>query len=272
MRRSIDTVIEEVVNFLKDSDARVRLAIVEGLSELSDGSKTANLSLLALLIKIIAKFQPSIVSAFSELIALVKDSDNDVCKACATTLLKFSEHGRTGNLSGQALLMRIIAELRPRIVPAVLDMVESINEDDSNVRLAYVDALSKLSQQGKKVDLSSLALLMKVIAEFRPSIATILPTMIKLLEDCESSVRAACMEALSTLSGHGKTVHLSVVTSLTAIIAEFSSSISPAIPRIVTLLKDGNSNVRQASANTLFKLSGQGKNRAIGCSFAYKMS
>jgi HEAT repeat protein len=234
LRCSINAAIPEAVNFLKDGDAKVRLATAEGLSELADRSKTVNLSLLALLIKIIAEFQPSIITAIPELVTLLKDSNIDVCQACATALSKFSEHGKTGNLSGQALLMRIIAELRSRIVPAILDMVKSINDGDSNVRFAYLDALSKLSQQGKRVNRSSLALLMEVIAEFRPFIANILPTIITLLEDSEGSVRAACMEALSILSEQCKIAHLSVSTSLTVIIAEFSSSIGPAIPKIVT--------------------------------------
>jgi HEAT repeat protein len=49
---------------------------------------------------------------------------------------------------------------------------------------------------------------MEVIAEFRPSIGTILPAIINLLKDSESIVRVACAEALSTLSEQGKTAEL----------------------------------------------------------------
>ena len=151
---SINAAISEVVNFLKDSDAKVCLATAAGLSELSD-RKIANLSLLALLIKIVAEFQPLIITAIPELVqvTLPEDSEIDVCRACATALLKIFGHGKMGKLLGLGLLTRIIVELRFWNVCAVLDMVKSINDGDSNVRFA----LSKLSQQGKRVNQSSLA-------------------------------------------------------------------------------------------------------------------
>ena len=71
------------------------------------------------------------------------------------------------------------------------------------------------------INWSSLAFLMEVIAEFRPAIATIIPAIVALLNDSESSVRASCVEALSTLSEQGKTAHLSHLTLLITIIAEF---------------------------------------------------
>ena len=87
-------------------------------------------------------------------------------------------------------------------------MVKSLSDCDSNVRLAYIDALSKLSRQGKRGNWSSLAFLMEVIAEFRPAIATIIPAIVALLNDSNSTVRAVCAKALLTLSEQGKTAQL----------------------------------------------------------------
>ena len=265
LRCSINAAIPEVVNFLKDSDAVVRCATVESLSQLSDRGRTVNLLILALFIKIIAEFRPSIVTAIPELLTLLQDGDIDVCKACVTALSKFSEQGRTSDLLNLALLMRIIAEFRVSIGPAVLDIVKSVNDGNSNVRLAHVDALSKLSQRGKRGNWLSLAFLMEGIAEFRPTIATIIPAIVALLNESESSVRVACVEALSTLSGHGNIAHLSDLTLLMTIIAEFRSLIVPAIPGIVTLLKDDDWDVRRAGAVALLKLSGQGERVHLSC-------
>ena len=110
LRCSVNAAILEVVNFLKDSDAEVLLATVEGLSELSARGKAVDLLILALFMKMIAEFRPSIVTAIPELVTLLQDSDTDVCKACVTALSKFSEQGKTGYVSNLDLLTRIIAE------------------------------------------------------------------------------------------------------------------------------------------------------------------
>ena len=163
---SVNAAILEVVNFLKDSDAKVRLATVEALSEVSDRGKAVDLLVLALFMKMIAEFRPSIVTAIHELVTLLKDSDTDVCKACITALSKFSGQGKTGYASNLDLLTRIIVEFQALISPAIHDMVKSLSDCDSNVHLAYVDALSQLSRQGKRRNWLSLASLMEVIAEF----------------------------------------------------------------------------------------------------------
>ena len=48
----------------------------------------------------------------------------------------------------------------------VLNMVKSVNDNDSNVHLLHINASSELSQQGKRGNWSSLAFLMEVTAEF----------------------------------------------------------------------------------------------------------
>ena len=261
LRCSINAAIPKVVNFLKDNDEVVRWATVESLSQLSDRGRTVNLVVLALFIKIIAEFRPLIVTAIPELLTLLKDSDISVRKAYVAALSKFSEQGKPGNLSNLALLMRIIVEFRALIGSAVLNMVKSVNDDDNNGRLVHINVLSKLSQQGKRGNWSSLAFLMEVIAKFRPTIATIIPAIVALLNENESSVCVTCVEALLTLSEQGKTAHLSDLTLLMTIIAEFRSLTATGIPAIVNLLKDSNSTVLlvKVCLIALSTLSEQGK-------------
>ena len=146
---SIDIAISEIVNLLGNSRPDICQASADALAKYSEQGKIVYLSGLALLMGIIAEFQPSIVTAIPKIVALLQDSDTDVHMACITALSKFSEQGKIVNLSGLALLMRIVAEFRAFIKPTVLDMVKSFNNGNSNVQVAYVDALSKLSQQGK---------------------------------------------------------------------------------------------------------------------------
>jgi HEAT repeat protein len=104
---------------------------------------------------------------------------------------------------------------------------------------------------------------MEVIAEFRPAIATIIPAIVALLNEneSESSVREACVEALSTLSEPGNTAHLSDLTLLITIIAEFRSLTATGIPAIINLLKDkdSNSTIRSVCVVALSLISEQGK-------------
>ena len=95
---------------------------------------------------------------------------------------------------------------------------------------------------------------MEVTAEFRPTIATIIPAVVTLLKDDERSVRVACVEALSTLSEQDRTAHLSCLTLLMTVIAEFRSLIATGIPVIVDLLKDGRRGVRAVYTEALSTL------------------
>jgi hypothetical protein len=82
---------------------------------------------------------------------------------------------------------------------------------------------------------------MTIIAEFRSLVATGIPAIVDLLKDSRRGVRAVCTEALSTLSAQGKIANLLGLALLITIIAEFRSLIIPAIPGIVTFLKDDDS-------------------------------
>jgi hypothetical protein len=89
---------------------------------------------------------------------------------------------------------------------------------------------SILSKHGKTASLSGLALLMEIIAEFRPLISTVIPEIVELLTDgadAASEVRIACADALLKLLEQGETA-----------IAECRLLIEPAIPKIVNLQKE----------------------------------
>ena len=85
-------------------------------------------------------------------------------------------------------------------------MVESFNDGNSNVWVAYLDALSKLMQQGKRVTDRWLGLVsfMEAIVEFRSFIGPIIPVIVDLVKDSKTSVCVACAKALSMFSEHGK--------------------------------------------------------------------
>jgi hypothetical protein len=95
-------------------------------------------------------------------------------------------------------------------------------------------------------------LLTSIVAEFRPLIGTVIPSIINILDDSSCPGREAGADALSKLSKHSKQVDLSVLALLISILAEFRPLIGKAIPQIINLLKDGD--VQMAVTNTLLKL------------------
>jgi HEAT repeat len=117
----------------------------------------------------------------------------------------------------------------------------------------------KLSKQGKTAQLSDVALLMTMLAEFRPLIGSAIPEILELLKDTEWEVRLAGVNALSQLSEHGKMDNLSDVALLMTAIAEFRPLIGHAIPKIIKLLKHTGWIVCQAAVAALSQLSEQGK-------------
>src|SRR5271168_625428 len=93
----------------------------------------------------------------------------------------------------------------------------------------------------------------------RPLIGTAIPEIITLLKDSYWQVRIAAANALSKLSDHSKRLYLSGVSLLIYFVAGFQPLIMTAIPEIITLLKDSDSDVQIAAANTLSKLSDHSK-------------
>jgi HEAT repeat protein len=184
------------------------------LSQLSERGKTVKLSDVALLMTIIAEFRPLIGPAIPEIVKLLKHNGPEFRQIAANTLLQLSEQGKTAKLFNVALLITIIAEFRPLIATAIQEFVNLLKDSDGVVRWAGKDTLSHLSEQGKTVKLSDVALLMTIIAEFRPLTASAIPDIADLLKHSEGFIRQAGVDVLSQLSKHGKTVNLSIASSL----------------------------------------------------------
>src|SRR5271155_3130903 len=255
----IMTAIPEIITLLKDSDSDVQIAAANTLSKLSDHSKRLYLSGLSLLIYFIAGFQPLIMTAIPEIITLLKDSDSDVQIAAANTLSKLSDHSKRLYLSGLSLLIYFIAGFQPLIMTAIPEIITLLKDSDSDVQIAAANTLSKLSDHSKRLYLSGLSLLIYFIAGFQPLIMTAIPEIITLLKDSDSDVQIAAANTLSKLSDHCKRLYLSGLSLLIYFVAVFHPLIMTAIPEIITLLKDSDSDVQIAAANTLSKLSDHSK-------------
>ena len=128
---------------------------------------------IALLMTIIAELRPLIGPAIPEMVNLLKDS-YDFVRPARDALLQLANQGKTARLSNVALLMMIIAECRPLITSAIPDIADLLKHRERFVRQAGVDVLSQLSEHGKTVNLSRLALLIYTIAEFQPLIGTVI--------------------------------------------------------------------------------------------------
>jgi hypothetical protein len=104
-------------------------------------------------------------------------------------------HGKIVDLLGLALLISI-AEFQPSIRNASAAAARSAFFSNS-VR-------SKRSEQGKRLNLSGLVLLINIIAQFQPLIGKASPEIIALLNNSDEDIQKAGTDALSTLSGHGE--------------------------------------------------------------------
>jgi HEAT repeat protein len=259
-RESIVTAIPQIIAFLSDKDWDVRSVGCNALLKLSEQGKNINYSGLALLMSSVAEFRESIVTAIPQIIAFLSDKDWDVRSVGCNALLKLSEQGKNINYSGLALLMSSVAEFQESIVTAIPQIIAFLSDKDWDVRLESAKVLLELSEQGKNIEYSGLALLMSSVAKFRESIVSAIPQIITFLSDSNSYVRLAGARALSKLSEQGRNIEYSGLSLLMSTIAEFQESIVSAIPQIIAFLSDSDSYVRSAGANTLLKLSEQGKN------------
>ena len=264
LQPSIENAIPGIITLLNNSDKDVCVAGTDTLSKLSKQGKRLNLSGLALLINIIAEFQPLIGKAIPEVIALLNNSDEDIQKAGTDALSTLSGHGEKQFMVLWslllALLISIIAEYRPLIGTAIPEFITLLKDSDVYVRMAATDALSKLSNYSKSVKIcgNGVILFIKIIAEFRDSIGTAIPDILTLLKGRNKGLQKAGINALSKLSEHGKRVNLWGPAFLICILAEFRDSIMGAIPDIVNFLSDSSWAVRDAGADALSKLSDHG--------------
>jgi HEAT repeat protein len=258
-RPLIATAIPEFVNLFKDSDWDVRWAGKNALSQLSKQRKMVKSSDVALLMTIIVEFRPFIGPAIPEIVKLLKHNGAEIRQTAAYTLLRLSEQGKIAKLSNVAMLMTTIAEYRPFIATAIPEILELLKDREWELCLAGVNALSHLSEHGKMVKLSDVALLMTAIAEFRPLIGPAIPEIIKLLKHTGWEVCRAGVDALLQLSEHGKMDNVLDVAFLMTLIAEFRPLIGPAIPEIIKLLKHTGWEVCRAGVDALLQLSEHGK-------------
>ena len=160
-----------------------------------------------------------------------------------------------------ALLIKIIAEFRKLIGTAIPDIIQ-LAKESSRERGGAAEALLTLSNDGKTANISVPALLMKIIVDYRPLIQMAIPGIAKLLTETTGVGQMAAAEVLSRLSEQGKTSQYILSTFLITITAEFCSSIGPAVPLIVKLLKDSPQMVYKA-VDTLSNLSAHGKRANI---------
>lgn len=97
-------------------------------------------------------------------------------------------------------------------------------------------------------------------AEFRELVIHAIPHVVLLLRHKELNFRTAGVDALSKLSEQGnKYIMFSDLIIVDILFIAFRESIRTAIPQIIILLTPWASDVCEAGANALAKLSGQGK-------------
>ena len=109
-------------------------------------------------------------------------------------------------------LISIVVEFRPLILSAIPRIIALLKNSDENFRRVGIDAVSNLSDHGKRVNLSGLTLLMSILAEFRPFIEPTIPEILKLLNDPHQSVRMMAANSLSKLAAHGKNQFIGLFT------------------------------------------------------------
>jgi hypothetical protein len=103
--------------------------------------------------------------------------------------------------------MSIIALFRQSIDNAIPEIVNILKNGESlNVRRKCADTLSKLSEKGKHLILSSPALSINFIDDCRPLIAPAIPEIVDLLKESHGDACQVHTYALAKLSKQGKTV------------------------------------------------------------------
>lgn len=106
---------------------------------------------------------------------------------------------------------------------------------------------------------------MKITAEFRSSISTIIPVIANLLKHSDGKVHQAGVYTLSQLSKQGKTALKLLDVALLMALAEFRHLIGITIPEVVKSLKDSDWQVCEAGLHTLSQLLEQGKMVNLSC-------
>jgi len=92
------------------------------------------------------------------------------------------------------------------IKPAIPGITSLLKDNHQSIRKAGIDALSKISEHGKRVSLSPwhVVWLIDIVAKFQPLIEPAIPVIIALLKDGDKGVRKAGADAVSKLLCQGK--------------------------------------------------------------------
>ena len=104
-----------------------------------------------------------------------------------------------------------------------------------------------------------MARLIKLIAQFRQLIDTVIPDIIQLAKDSHRETHLGAAEALLTLSNDGKTANIFIPALFMKIIVDYQPLIQMAIPGIAELLRGSSWVPQWGAAKVLSKLSEQGK-------------
>ena len=100
--------------------------------------------------------------------------------------------------------MLYLDEFRPLMRAAIPAIITLLKDSHDYIQQAAADALFKLSEYCKRVNLWDITPLISIIAEFQPSIKTGFPNIIRLLSDRDDNIRMAGSDTLSKLSDRGK--------------------------------------------------------------------
>jgi len=147
-------------------------------------------------------------------------------------------------------------------------LLELLNHKEENVRQATVNALVELAEHGMtghwSIEIPTS--LTTLLAELQIIILSAIPNLIGSLDADSPWFVCRAIDALSELAEHGMILFVEMLTLLTTVLAELQNTIvSGAIPRIIDLLVDTTSDVRQASVNALCKLAGNRKSGLLQC-------
>ena len=97
----------------------------------------------------VAEFRELIQPSIPQIVTLLSDNESDVRTAGANALSYLAGQGRISIFLVRMPLMSIVAEFRESIGLAIPQIIALLEHNDSYVRTASANALSKLSEQGR---------------------------------------------------------------------------------------------------------------------------
>ncbi len=247
--------VRQLLGLLKDADANVRTQVTAALSEIGG-------------------------EHIAVLIPSLKDSDANVSAGASNALIAIGPKvipqvqtaAKDGSLRGPA--MNVLIKIGPPSVPAVIDLLD---EDDQDLRMAAADALGKIGSKDatpallkstgdiaavRRVAVSSLC------AICDPRSTDLLVEVLSQTRD-DGEVRARAARALSVIGG-GRAIS-ALVGALgdmdqkvrTSVITGIQRLGDPAVGPVVAAIAGGSSTVRHAGAAALEKIDSTSASAAL---------